>query len=71
MGKESGGEFWVLHRCLRGAIRARNPWFVVGFMLFWPEKCQSVTDKERPTAVALEVRRIASALSSGPAESAG
>ena len=44
MGKEAGGEFWVLHRWLRGAIRARNPRLMVGFMLFWPKKCQSVTD---------------------------
>ena len=51
MGKEAGGEFWVLHGWLCGAIRARNPRLMVGFMLFWPKKCQSVTDKVAPGRV--------------------
>ena len=51
VGKEAGGEVGMLRRWLRGAVRARNPRLMVGFMLFWPQKCQSVTDNVAPGRV--------------------
>ena len=44
VGKEARGEFWMLHRWLRGAMRSRNPRLMVEFVLFLPQKCLSVTD---------------------------